>query len=227
MIHPTAIVHSGARIGEGTRLGPYCVIDGDVIIGEQCEVGPHVYITGHTRIGANNRIHAGCVIGGDGFGGALDNGRWLKMPHVGRVVIGDDVEVGANTTIDRGAMADTVIEDGVKLDNQIQIGHNVRIGAHTSIAGCVGIAGSATIGARCVIGGAAMIGGHLRIVDDVHISGGTAVASSIDQPGRYTGLYPVSEHRTWVRTAIALRRMGTSRSDRSRSASASPEQDDT
>jgi UDP-3-O-[3-hydroxymyristoyl] glucosamine N-acyltransferase len=157
----------------------------------------------------------------------LDNGRWLKMPHIGRVVIGDDVEVGANTTIDRGAMADTIIEDGVKLDNQIQIGHNVRIGAHTTIAGCVGIAGSATIGARCVIGGAAMISGHLHIADDVQVSGGTAVTSSIDKPGRYTGVFPMAEHRAWVRIAIALRRFGAARTDRARDHTAPREQDET
>jgi UDP-3-O-[3-hydroxymyristoyl] glucosamine N-acyltransferase len=178
-------------------------------------------------IGKRAVLNSGCVIGSDGFGGALDDGCWLKMPHIGRVVIGDDVEVGANTTIDRGAMADTIIEDGVKLDNQIQIGHNVRIGVHTTIAGCVGIAGSATIGARCVIGGAAMISGHLRIGDDVHVSGGTAVTSSIDKPGRYTGVFPFAEHRSWVRTAIALRRMGTAGTGKTRAGPTPGEQDET
>ena len=220
-------VGAGACIGERVRIGPGCHIGRGAQIGDDSLLHTNVSVYARCVIGKRTVLNAGCVIGGDGFGGALEDGRWLKMPHIGRVVIGDDVEVGANTTIDRGAMADTVIEDGVKLDNQIQIGHNVRIGAHTTIAGCVGIAGSATIGARCVIGGAAMIGGHLQIVDGVHVSGGTAVASSIDKPGRYTGLFPVSEHRAWVKTAIALRRMGRSKSDRARDVAASPEQDDT
>ena len=221
-----ATIGAGACIAERVRVGPGCHIGSGATIGSDSLLHANVSVYARCVIGMRAVLNAGCVIGGDGFGGALDDGRWLKMPHIGRVVIGDDVEIGANTTIDRGAMSDTIIEDGVKLDNQIQIGHNVRIGAHTSIAGCVGIAGSATIGARCVIGGAAMIGGHLHIVDGVHISGGTAVTSSIDHAGRYTGLYPLSEHRRWVRTAIALRRMGASKGDRSRDPSASPEQDD-
>ena len=244
-IHPLASVHAdaeiaptaevgafvtvgaGARIGERVRIGPGCHIGNGATIDDDSLLHTNVSIYARCVIGKRAVLNAGCVIGGDGFGGALDNGRWLKMPHIGRVVIGDDVEVGANTTIDRGAMADTVIEDGAKLDNQIQVGHNVRIGAHTTIAGCVGIAGSTTIGARCVIGGAAMIGGHLRIVDEVQISGGTAVASSIDKPGRYTGLYPLSDHRAWSRSAVALRRMGAPARQRKRDTQAPPEQDET
>jgi len=150
-------------------------------------------------------VHSGAVIGADGFGYAPEDGRWLKIPQIGRVMIGDDVDVGANTTIDRGAMDDTVIEEGVKLDNQIQIGHNCRIGAHTGIAGCVGIAGSTTIGRHCMIGGAAMIGGHLEIVDNVIISGGTAVPGSVKQAGQYTSLYPLVPHRDWLKMSAQLK----------------------
>ena len=220
-------VGDGARVGERVRIGPGCHIGNGASVGDDSLLHAHVSIYAGCVIGKRAVLHSGCVIGSDGFGGAMEEGRWLKMPHIGRVVIGDDVEVGANTTIDRGAMADTVLADGVKLDNQIQIGHNVRIGAHTSIAGCVGIAGSASIGARCVIGGAAMIAGHLHIVDGVHISGGTAVTSSIDEPGRYTGVYPTSEHRAWVRTAVALRQMGNPEKRKTRERAAPGEQDET
>ena len=224
---PFVTVGEGARIGERVRVGPGCHVGNEAIIDDDSVLHANVSVYARCVIGKRAVLNAGCVIGSDGFGGALDNGRWLKMPHIGRVVIGDDVEVGANTTIDRGAMADTIIEDGVKLDNQIQIGHNVRIGAHTTIAGCVGIAGSARIGARCVIGGAAMISGHLHVVDDVQVSGGTAVTSSIDKPGRYTGVFPMAEHRAWVRTAIALRRSGGARADKARDNAAPREQDET
>ena len=149
----------------------------------------------------------GAVIGADGFGMAWEGGRWHKIPQIGRVVIGDDVEIGANTTIDRGALDDTVIEEGVKLDNQIQIGHNCRIGAHTAIAGCVGIAGSTRIGRYCRIGGSAMIGGHLEIADNVEISGATAVPKSIGKPGTYSGLYPISLHSDWLRNAAHIRHL--------------------
>jgi len=159
-------------------------------------------------LGSRVIVHSGAVIGADGFGIADENGRWVKMPQIGTVRIGDDVEIGANTTIDRGAIDDTVIEDGVKLDNQIQVGHNVRIGAHTAIAGCAGIAGSADIGRHCTIGGAAIIIGHLRIVDHVNISAGTLVSRSLLKPGTYTGVYPFDEHSSWARAAAALRRKG-------------------
>jgi UDP-3-O-[3-hydroxymyristoyl] glucosamine N-acyltransferase len=153
-------------------------------------------------------IHSGAVIGADGFGIARDGERWVKIPQVGRVVIGDDVEIGANTTIDRGALDDTVIEDGVKLDNQIQVGHNVRIGAHTAMAGCVGVAGSARIGRHCTIGGAAMILGHLEIADHVNVSVATLVTKSIRRAGTYTGAYPMAAHKEWARTAAHLRHLG-------------------
>jgi UDP-3-O-[3-hydroxymyristoyl] glucosamine N-acyltransferase len=216
-IAPTAcagaacVIAAGAEVGEGASLGPGCVI------GENAKIGPgtvlHARVTVYARclIGARSIVHSGAVIGADGFGFALDDGRWLKIAQIGRVVIGDDVEIGANTTIDRGAIEDTVIEDGVKLDNQIQIGHNCRIGAHSAIAGCVGIAGSTTIGRHCMIGGAAMIGGHLSIADRVILAGGSTVTKSIDRPGTYVGVIPAEEAREWRHMVAALRglvRMG-------------------
>jgi UDP-3-O-[3-hydroxymyristoyl] glucosamine N-acyltransferase len=147
------------------------------------------------------------VIGSDGFGIAMDEGRWVKIPQIGRVVIGNDVEIGANTTIDRGTLDDTVIEDGVKLDNQIQVAHNVRIGAHTAIAGCVGIAGSATIGSYCRIGGSAGILGHLQIADHVEISSFTLIGKSIKEPGSYSGIFPFSNNDDWRRNAVHLRHL--------------------
>jgi UDP-3-O-[3-hydroxymyristoyl] glucosamine N-acyltransferase len=147
------------------------------------------------------------VIGADGFGFAASQGRWEKIEQLGRVRIGDDVEIGANTCIDRGALDDTVIEDGVKLDNLIQIGHNVRIGAHSAMAGCVGVAGSTTIGRHCTAGGAAMILGHLELVDHVHVSAATVVTRSILKPGQYSGLYPFEENASWERNAATLRQL--------------------
>jgi UDP-3-O-[3-hydroxymyristoyl] glucosamine N-acyltransferase len=207
-IGPFVSIERGAHVGERVRLGPGCRIGANVRIGDDSWLHANVTVYAHCIIGRRAVINAGAVIGGDGFGGVLDEGRWLKMPHVGRVVIGDDVDVGANTTIDRGAMADTVVSDGVKLDNQIQIGHNVVIGAHTTVAGCTGIAGSTRIGEYCVIGGAASIVGHLVIADRVSISAGSVIISSIDRPGRYTGIYPSAEHRAWRRSAVAVKRLG-------------------
>jgi len=207
-IGPFVTIGAGARIGDRVRLGPGCRIGAYAEIGDDTWLHDNVTVYTHCRIGKRVVINAGAVIGSDGFGGVLDQGRWLKMPHVGRVVIGNDVEIGANTTIDRGAMDDTVLSDGVKLDNQIQVGHNVHIGAHTTIAGCVGIAGSTHIGEYCVIGGAAMILGHLEIADRVAVSTGTVVMGSIDKPGRYTGIYPAAEHRAWRKGAVAVRKLG-------------------
>jgi UDP-3-O-[3-hydroxymyristoyl] glucosamine N-acyltransferase len=158
-------------------------------------------------LGARVIVHAGAVIGADGFGIAKEDGRWIKIPQIGRVVIGDDVEIGANTTIDRGAIDDTVIEEGVKLDNQIQVGHNVRIGAHTAIAGCTGIAGSADIGRHCTIGGNAQIFGHIRIVDGVTVSACTVISHSLHKPGTYSGMYPSEEHSSWLRNTAVVRRL--------------------
>jgi len=222
-IHPQAIVEGGAEISAGARVGALawigrgarvgggtliaegCYIGEGVTVGSDCRLYPRVTVYHNCVIGHRVTVHSGAVIGADGFGYAPEDGRWLKIPQIGRVMIGDDVDVGANTTIDRGAMDDTVIEEGVKLDNQIQIGHNCRIGAHTGIAGCVGIAGSTTIGRHCMIGGAAMIGGHLEIVDNVIISGGTAVPGSVKQAGQYTSLYPLVPHRDWLKMSAQLK----------------------
>jgi UDP-3-O-[3-hydroxymyristoyl] glucosamine N-acyltransferase len=158
-------------------------------------------------VGARCIVHSGAVIGADGFGFAPLAGRWIKIPQIGRAIVGDDVEIGANTTIDRGTMGDTVIEDGVKIDNQVQIAHNCRIGAHTVIAGCVGVAGSAKIGRRCQLGGAAMIHGHIEICDDVIVSGGTLISRSITEPGFYSGVFPFMPNREWERNAALVRHL--------------------
>jgi UDP-3-O-[3-hydroxymyristoyl] glucosamine N-acyltransferase len=212
-VHPSAVVSPKAKLGNNVSIGPGCVVGDNAVIGDDTCLYPRVVIYPGCVIGKRVVMHAGVVVGADGFGIAPDGDRWVKIPQIGGVRIGDDVEVGANTTIDRGALDDTVIEDGVKLDNQIQIGHNVRIGAHTAIAGCVGIAGSAVIGAHCTIGGAAMIHGHIRIVDRVHVSAGTLISRSILKPGTYTGFYPFDEHETWRRTAARLRRLTKAKKD--------------
>jgi UDP-3-O-[3-hydroxymyristoyl] glucosamine N-acyltransferase len=171
----------------------------------------HVTFGERCVIGARGIVHSGAVIGADGFGFAPVDGRWEKIEQLGAVVIGDDVEIGANTCIDRGALDDTVIEDGVKLDNLIQVAHNVHIGAHTAIAGNTGIAGSARIGAHCTVGGAANIVGHLEIVDNVHISAGTFVTRSIRKPGQYSGLFPFDDNASWEKNAATLRQLHTLR----------------
>lgn len=207
-VHSSAVVAKTAKLGARVSIGAGCVVGEGAAIGDDSTLYPRVVLYPGCTIGARAIIHAGVVIGADGFGIAEEDGRWIKIPQIGGVRIGDDVEIGANTTIDRGAIDDTVIEDGVKLDNQIQVGHNVRIGAHTAMAGCVGIAGSADIGRHCTIGGAAVILGHLRIVDHVNISAGTLVSRSILKPGTYTGVYPFDEHSSWARAAAELRRKG-------------------
>ena len=202
-----AMIAAGAEIGERSWIGAGCAIGEDAAIGAQCRLFPSVVLYARCRIGARSIVHSGAVIGADGFGFANEENHWLKIPQVGRVVIGEDVEIGANTTIDRGAIEDTVIEEGVKIDNQVQVGHNCRIGAHTAIAGCVGIAGSCVIGKRCQIAGAAMLLGHLTICDDVHVSVGTLVSHSIRKPGTYTAFYPLAEHEQWLRSAPHVRRL--------------------
>jgi UDP-3-O-[3-hydroxymyristoyl] glucosamine N-acyltransferase len=152
-------------------------------------------------------VHSGVVIGADGFGFAPDGERWEKIEQLGAVRIGDDVEIGANTCIDRGALQDTVIEDGVKLDNLVQIGHNVRVGANTAMAGCVGVAGSAIIGPNCTVGGGAIILGHLTLAAGVHISAATVVSKSILKPGHYTGMFPIDENANWERNAATLKQL--------------------
>jgi UDP-3-O-[3-hydroxymyristoyl] glucosamine N-acyltransferase len=206
-VHPSAVVSPGARLGRGVSVGAHCVIGEGVEIGEESCLYPGVVVYPGCRIGARAIFHSGVVIGADGFGIAPDAGRWIKIPQVGRVVIGDDVEIGANTTVDRGAMEDTVLEDGVKLDNQIQIGHNVRVGAHTAMAGCAGVAGSARIGRHCTIGAAAVILGHLELADHVHVSAGTVISRSILTAGTYTGMFPFDENRSWARNTAVVRQL--------------------
>ncbi len=202
-----AVVGARTRVARGARVGEHAVLGADVAIGESTRVNPHVTIYDGCTLGARCIVHSGAVIGSDGFGMARDAGRWIKIPQVGAVRIGDDVEVGAGTTIDRGALDDTVIEEGVKLDNQIQVGHNVRIGAHTVIAGCTGISGSTTIGANCMIGGGVGFVGHIEICDHVTISGMTLVAKSITKPGTYTSGMPMMPHAQWLKSAAHLRRL--------------------
>ncbi len=224
-IHASAVVGEGARIDPSAHIGANVVIGGGVSIGAGCVIMEGCSIGDLTSIGENARLypgvviyhgcvigrnliaHSGAVIGSDGFGMAWERGRWLKIPQIGRVVIGDDVEIGANTTIDRGALDDTVIEDDVKLDNQIQVAHNVRIGAHTAIAGCVGIAGSANIGRYCRIGGSAGILGHLQIADNVEIASFTLVGKSIREAGSYAGIFPFSKNEEWRKNAAHLRHL--------------------
>jgi UDP-3-O-[3-hydroxymyristoyl] glucosamine N-acyltransferase len=225
-VHPSAVIDSSASIGKGVQIGPCVVIEAGAVIASDVRIGAGCFIGAGSTIAANSRlyanvtiykgctvgaraiIHSGVVIGADGFGIAMDEGRWLKIPQIGGVHIGDDVEIGANTTIDRGAIEDTIIEEGVKLDNQIQIAHNVRIGAHTAIAACVGIAGSSRVGRYCRIGGASGIAGHLSITDEVEISAHTLITKSITEPGTYTGAYPFEANRDWRRNAASLRNLG-------------------
>ena len=220
VVDPTAIISPSARIGPHAVIGARCVVGAMSQIGAGCFLGddveigsssilyPRVSIYYGVKVGDRAIIHSGVVLGADGFGFApdpsLSKGAWGKIPQLGVVLIGHDVEIGANTTIDRGALDNTIIGDGVKIDNQVMIGHNCVIGAHTAIAACVGIAGSTAIGSRCTIGGMAGVSGHLVIGDDVHISGGTGIIASIDQPGRYTGVYPYAEHKEWQRNAAVI-----------------------
>ena len=212
-VHPTACVDAlavigpGAQLGPGAWVGPQAVMEDFSVLGEGSRLGPRVVLGRGCIVGARCILHPGVVIGADGFGFAPTQGRWEKIEQLGAVRIGDDVEIGANTCVDRGALEDTVIEQGVKLDNLIQIGHNVRIGAHTAMAGCVGVAGSARIGAHCTVGGGAIILGHLELVDHVHVSAATVVTRSILKPGQYSGVYPFDENAAWEKNAATLRQL--------------------
>ncbi|MCC8988182.1 MAG: UDP-3-O-(3-hydroxymyristoyl)glucosamine N-acyltransferase [Candidatus Contendobacter sp.] len=225
-IHPTAWVSPAAQVAANAWIGPHCtveagaVIEVGVIVGPNCVIGEQailgagtrlvaqVTICHRTRLGQRVLVHPGAVIGSDGFGLALDSdGRWLKIPQLGSVQVGNDVEIGANTTIDRGALEDTIIEDGVKLDNQIQVAHNVQIGAHSALAGCVGIAGSARIGQHCRLGGGVGVAGHLKIADRVQVTGMSLVAQSITQPGAYSSGLTVEPNRVWNKISARLRRL--------------------
>ena len=206
-IEAFVVIGPKCEIGPRARIGAHSVLGRGVRIGEGTRLHPRVTIYDGCSIGARGLVHSGAVIGADGFGQAPDQGRWVKIPQVGAVRIGDDVEVGANTTIDRGALDDTVVEEGVKLDNQVQVAHNCVIGAHTVIAGCTGIAGSVRIGKHCIIGGGVGITGHLEICDGVTISGFSLVAKSILKPGTYTAGMPIMPHDQWLRNAAHLRRL--------------------
>lgn len=221
-----AVVHDSAKLGKNVSVGPLAVIGAGAEIGENTIIGAGAVIGERVKIGANSHIHAnvtlyhdieigqrciihsGSVLGADGFGFAPDNteekGAWCKIAQLGRVIIHDDVEIGACTTVDRGALNDTIISRGVKLDNQIMIGHNCQIGEHVAMAACVGVAGSSKVGDRCTIAGAGMLSGHVTLGDDVHISGASGVMSDISKPGRYTGMWPIAEHSEWQKNAAAL-----------------------
>lgn len=206
-IAPTAVIEAGAVLGENVSVGPGTVVGRGCVIGADTVLMARVTLYPEVVVGERCIIHGGAVLGADGFGFARDGSSWVKIPQTGTVRIGDEVEIGANTTIDRGALGDTVVGRGTKLDNQIQIGHNVRIGPDCVVAGCVGIAGSAVIGARCMIGGAAMILGHLSLCDDVVISPGTFIARSIRKAGVYTGYYPAEENARWEKNAAVVRHL--------------------
>ncbi len=222
-IHPSAVIDNGCKIADNVYIGPNVVISAKCTIGKDCYIGAGTVITASSFIGASSRliarvsvvgptimgerviIHPGAVIASDGFGLANDNGVWEKIPQLGRVILGNDVEIGANTTIDRGALKDTIIEEGAKLDNQIQIAHNVIVGAHTAIAGCTGIAGSTIIGKHCAIGAAAGIQGHIKIADGVQISGMTAIRKSITEPGLYSSGTTAQDNKSWLRNAARFK----------------------
>lgn len=210
-IHPTAVIDPSAEVDPTAIIGPLCVVEAGARIGPGTWLKSGVTVSSGCEIGSHCILHPGVVIGADGFGFALDNQQWIKVEQLGAVVIGDFVEIGANTCIDRGAIEDTVIEDGVKLDNLIQIGHNVHIGKHTAMAGCAGIAGSAKIGAYCTIGGGAAILGHLEITDNVHISAFSLVSHSILKAGTYSGVFPIDENLKWQKNAASLRQLSSLR----------------
>jgi UDP-3-O-[3-hydroxymyristoyl] glucosamine N-acyltransferase len=224
-VHKSAIIHPSCKLGLDIYIGPNVVIDenvsiddgvvihagsmieADSVIGKASVIHPHVVIKANTVIGKNCTLYAGCVIGSDGFGYAKDDNKWIAIPQTGRVILGDNVDIGSNSTIDRGTLDDTIISSGVKIDNLVQIGHNCMIGENTIIAGCVGIAGSAKIGKNCAIGGAAMILGHLSITDKVTISPGSMITRSIKTSGTYTALMPFQDHEAWLKTAAKIRRL--------------------
>ncbi len=196
-----------ARIARGAWIGPGCTIGEDCEVGENCELIARVSLVTRVRLGKRVRIHPGAVLGADGFGLAMDAGRWIKVPQLGGVQVGDDCEIGANTSIDRGAMDDTVLEEDVRLDNQIQVGHNVRIGAHTAMAGCVAVAGSTRIGRYCLIGGGVGFVGHLEICDRVMVTARSLVTHSITEPGEYSSGTPLQRSRDWRRNAARFKQL--------------------
>ncbi len=224
-MHPSAVIDATAILGARVCIGPLAVIEAGAVIEDGAVIGAHCFIGAHALVGSASRfaarvtfgadcsigergiVHSGVVIGADGFGFAPTEGRWEKIEQLGAVRIGNDVEIGANSCIDRGALDDTVIEDGVKLDNLVQIGHNVRIGAHSALAGCAGVAGSAVIGAHCTVGGGAIVLGHLTLADHVNISAASVVMRSILKPGTYSGVFPIDDNSAWEKNAATLRQL--------------------
>lgn len=224
-IHPSAFIDPSATVAPGVTIGAFAVIAADAIVGAGAHIGAHgvvgrgavigphttlaarVSIGQHCVVGARCILHPGVVIGADGFGFAPHDGQWIKIEQLGAVRIGDDCEIGANSCVDRGALEDTVLEQGVKLDNLVQIGHNVHIGQHTAMAGCAGVAGSATIGAHCTVGGGAIVLGHLKLADHVHISAASVVTRSISKPGQYTGFFPIDDNAAWEKNAVTLKQL--------------------
>ena len=207
LVHPSAVVHPKAVVHPTARIGPLCVIEKGARVGAGSWLKSHVTLGADCSIGEHCILHAGVVIGADGFGFAPIEGRWEKIEQLGAVRIGNHVEIGANSCVDRGALEDTVIGDGVKLDNLVQIGHNVQVGAHTAMAGCVGVAGSAVIGAHCTLGGGAIVLGHLTLADGVHISAASVVMRSINQPGNYSGVFPIDDNASWEKNAATLKQL--------------------
>ncbi len=206
-VGPHVSIGARSRIGAGASIGPGCVIGEDCVIGEGCELVARATLVTRVRLGKRVLVHPGAVLGADGFGIAMDHGRWIKVPQLGGVVIGDDCEIGANTSIDRGALGDTVLEEDVRLDNQIQVGHNVRIGAHTAMAGCSAVAGSAVIGHHCLVGGGAGILGHLEVCDRVVITAMSLVTHSIREPGEYSSGTPLMDNRSWRKSAARFKQL--------------------
>ena len=207
VIGPNAVLDEGVRIAAGVVVGPGCVIGARSTIGEDSELVANVTLGTDTVVGKRNIFHPGAVIGADGFGMANDQGHWVKIPQIGRVVTGDDVEIGANTTVDRGALQDTVLADGVKIDNLVQVAHNVHIGEHSAIAGCVGIAGSAHIGAYCTLAGGVGVVGHLTIGDHIHVTGMSMVSKSLSEPGVYSAGVPLQSNRDWHRNFVRFKQL--------------------
>ncbi len=206
-VHASAVVDATAVVHPSASIGPLCVVERGAHVGAGTVLMSHVTVGEDCHVGERCTVHAGAVIGADGFGFAPEGGTWVKIEQLGAVRIGNDVEIGANTCIDRGALQDTVIEDGVKLDNLVQIGHNVRVGRHSAMAGCVGVAGSATIGAHCTLGGGAIVLGHLALADGVHVSAATVVTHSLKRPGHYTGMFPIDENARWEKNAATLKQL--------------------
>ena len=207
LVHASAVIHPDAYVDRTARIGPMCVVERGARVGANTWLKSQVTVGEDCCVGERCILHAGVVIGADGFGFALFEGRWEKIEQLGAVRIGNDVEIGANTCIDRGALDDTVIEDGVKLDNLVQIGHNAHVGANTAMAGCAGVAGSARIGANCTVGGGAVVLGHLELADGVHVSAASVVMRSIRQPGQYSGVFPIDDNASWEKNAATLRQL--------------------